>query len=621
MIKGRIVDAAGNPIEGLVVVVKNENKYNIYDYLGTLMDSINNLSLDPIKFGYLGKASTNRDGYYHISYNLSEYRHIHNKKSIKLIVKDSYGLFEHKVEYGHIEIKNNEINVDDIILDRSMVNGSAITLGRNIVGRLTDDNYLEILIDNESLFKRVVKSINNANHHVYLTQYEFFPDLVATFNKCPDGEYKPQDVLGDIFLKANDRGVDIRIIINENLIIPDSIAAMDGFFENTGINYRRFISPGPHILHAKILSVDGKEAYIMGSPFSQSYWDSQEHIINDTRRSPNYIKSVHDVSIYLKGSSVNHIEDYFAEIWNYLSDRDYEGEDKISRTSEGLSAGNQQVQIARTVTPDILSKEGEKGILEGYVRAIKNAEEYIYLENQFFTNKAICDSLKRALNSNPDLQLILCINEFPDLPPYREYQKIRLREIGFNPNKEQNNPQIGVFTLWSADFNGKMTNLQQCYVHSKVAIVDDKKATIGTANIDGPSLNYADEFKFMVDPKYQRSMEINAFLFDEDSQKSAAKKIRNDLWSEHLGIVISDDIPEGGWLELWNKAAYNNIMLLKGENPHLNGHILPYGEEINAATQIKSFGANMNKINIIDFNDILIDKIKGKLSGKKEFKA
>jgi len=105
VIKGRIVDAAGNPIEGLVVVVKNENKYNIYDYLGTLMDSIDNLSLDTIKFGYLGKASTDRDGYYRISYNLSEYRHIHNKKSIKLIVKDSYGVFEHKVEYGHIEIK------------------------------------------------------------------------------------------------------------------------------------------------------------------------------------------------------------------------------------------------------------------------------------------------------------------------------------------------------------------------------------------------------------------------------------------------------------------------------------------------------------------------------------
>lgn len=51
-------------------------------------------------------------------------------------------------------------------------------------------------------------------------------------------------------------------------------------------------------------------------------------------------------------------------------------------------------------------------------------------------------------------------------------------------------------------------------------------------------------------------------------------------------------------------------MLLKGENPHLNGLILPYGEEINSATQIKSFGANMNKINIIDFNDILVDKIR-----------
>lgn len=64
--------------------------------------------------------------------------------------------------------------------------------------------------------------------------------------------------------------------------------------------------------------------------------------------------------------------------------------------------------------------------------------------------------------------------------------------------------------------------------------MDDKTATIGTANIDGPSLNYADEFKFMVDLKCQRSMEINAFLM----------KILGKVLLKKLGMICVVNIWE-----------------------------------------------------------------------------
>ena len=82
--------------------------------------------------------------------------------------------------------------------------------------------------------------------------------------------------------------------------------------------------------------------------------------------------------------------------------------------TNSLKMEDAPLQIVRSITPGTVNK-GEKGVLEAYRKAIFNANDFIYLENQYFTNKYIMGALKKALENNPDLQLIMLINEVPDV--------------------------------------------------------------------------------------------------------------------------------------------------------------------------------------------------------------
>jgi phosphatidylserine/phosphatidylglycerophosphate/cardiolipin synthase-like enzyme len=117
------------------------------------------------------------------------------------------------------------------------------------------------------------------------------------------------------------------------------------------------------------------------------------------------------------------VTEYFVQLWNYLSDAHFDGSDKIAPAMPHVPAGAQTIQIVRSVTPQTLTKKGETGILEAYRRAIHNARDFIYLENQYFTNKSVANALRNALKDRPELQLILLLNENPNVPSYQQRQR------------------------------------------------------------------------------------------------------------------------------------------------------------------------------------------------------
>ncbi|HEX3014707.1 MAG TPA: phospholipase D-like domain-containing protein, partial [Methanobacterium sp.] len=194
---------------------------------------------------------------------------------------------------------------------------------------------------------------------------------------------------------------------------------------------------------------------------------------------------------------------------------------------------NEPIQIVRSITPGTINKKGEKGILEAYRKALTNAKDFIYLENQYFTNKYIIGALKKTLENNPNLQLIMLINEVPDVPTYKSWQNYGFEFIGLDLQQTLEHPQIGVFTKWSVGLEDK-NKIKNCYVHSKVAVVDDIWATIGTANLDGSSLSCAEEFGNREVSTNYLNMEMNALFFDLESKRGTIEKFRKNLWSEHL---------------------------------------------------------------------------------------
>ena len=646
-VEGQIKDEKGNPVEGLTVIaedvdygkielnamnlIESKVKSFIKEEILIKEEGILGSSLDFIKDKYnllfslrddlLGSAITDENGYYRIIYPPEKYLEILDKDpDIRIIVKDRLGVFELKETEVHQNITSTIEKIKDIIIYRAEIEGWPVTLNSASPSRLSSNNNFEILIDNHLAWEKMVEVIEQAKSYIYLTQFIFYPEFVPRFFSSSDdpSDYKSDDPLAYKLLEAQKRGVDVKIIINENRVVPDNYDELYAYFKESDVEVRRFPAKGPFSMHAKVIVADGEKAFIIGSPFTQSYWDTSKHDINEPRRLDKNEGPYHDVSTYFEGPVINHLEEFFIELWNYLSDLDFDGEDKINEnkslnkkisriiTSEkimdfnpDLRVENESIQIVRSITPETLSKKGEAGVLEAYRKAITNAQDFIYLENQYFTNKYIIGALKKAVELNPKLQVIMLINEVPDVPTYRSWQHYGFEFMGLDLQRLTiEHPQIGVFAKWSGKFYNGKNKLHNCYIHSKVAIVDDIWATIGTANLDGSSLSIAEEFGSSEISENHRNMEMNAIMFDMNSPQSGyIENFRKTLWGEHLGMDITNlERPLEGWLDLWKEKGITNLSQLEKEEISLNGGILPYSTKKNVKEQIKDLVEQYKRI-------------------------
>lgn len=646
-VEGQIKDEKGNPVEGLTVIAEDvdygkielnalnliESKVKSFIKEGILIkeEGILGSSLDFIKDKYnllfslrddlLGSSITDENGYYRIIYPPEKYLEILDKDpDIRIIVKDRLGVFELKETEVHQNITSTIEKIRDIIIYRAEIEGWPVTLNSASPSRVSSNNNFEILIDNHLAWEKMVEVIEQAKSYIYLTQFIFYPEFVPRFFSFSDdpSDYKSDDPLAYKLLEAQKRGVDVKIIINENRVVPDNYDELYAYFKESDVKVRRFPAKGPFSMHAKVIVADGEKAFIIGSPFTQSYWDTSKHDINEPRRLDKNEGPYHDVSTYFEGPVINHLEEFFIELWNYLSDLDFDGEDKINEnkslnkkisriiTSEkimdfnpDLRVENKSLQIVRSITPETLSKKGEAGVLEAYRKAITNAQDFIYLENQYFTNKYIIGALKKAVELNPKLQVIMLINEVPDVPTYRSWQHYGFEFMGLDLHRLTiEHPQIGVFAKWSGKFYNGKNKLHNCYIHSKVAIVDDIWATIGTANLDGSSLSIAEEFGSSEISENHRNMEMNAIMFDMNSPQSGyIENFRKILWGEHLGMDITNlERPLEGWLDLWKEKGITNLSQLEKEEISLNGGILPYSTKKNVKEQIKDLVEQYKRI-------------------------
>jgi phosphatidylserine/phosphatidylglycerophosphate/cardiolipin synthase-like enzyme len=242
------------------------------------------------------------------------------------------------------------------------------------------------------------------------------------------------------------------------------------------------------------------------------------------------------------------------------------------------------VQVLRTLPASPGDPRGRTEILDAYLEAIGRARTYIYLESQYFSARPIARAVRAALDAHPALEVILVLNQNPDVTAYRGWQDARLTECGLHDH-----PRVGTFALWSAVPSLRSpgrAEVTQVFVHSKVAVIDDAWATLGTANLDGASLHsYGDDF---VSPLGRRvfgrfrNYDLNVALLDgTDGTPSTgvAADLRRRLWSRHLGKSPCDVALHRakGWLPLWRARAAQHVReLAMGMSSTPGGRVLPY---------------------------------------------
>lgn len=334
------------------------------------------------------------------------------------------------------------------------------------------------------------------------------------------------------------------------------------------------------VVHAKLVLTDSPttsaRALVIGSPFIQGYYDGPNHLIDDPRRGSGVEVPIHDVSMAVRGPAVEDMHAAFRLHWELVSN---EGPEIMPAQPAAANLQSEEspatMQLVRTLPGGVFPaplEDGEKGILEAYLRAIEKAQTFIYLENQYFTNFTIGDALVAALKATPQLRVIVLCNISPDVPFYPNFQRELIARMRDHAGADAN--RMGFFTAWSHEEpsqpNHPKPRIMANYLHTKVGIVDDAWVTIGSANLDGASLDAMQ----LVFPVFKfgswRNHELNYTIFDDTGGANAPApgRLRRMLWSEHLGMLESDLMapPQGeDWLQVWRDAAAQKLAGLKSD--------------------------------------------------------
>jgi phosphatidylserine/phosphatidylglycerophosphate/cardiolipin synthase-like enzyme len=486
-------------------------------------------------------------------------------------------------------------------------------------------NRVEWLIDNAASYGPLLESLRVAQRSVHIAQLAFDADCAAYTSDSSPGALARDAVIAEALIDlAMTDGPEIRILLNATWIL-NTARPLRKFFAGRGVAAEKIevrgMSRFPHFMHAKLVLIDGREAFLLGSPFVNSYWDDGGHLPFDARRPLRELggRPLHDVSMRLRGPVVGDLEAMFAGVWRSCGEGKGRGtrvvEDRAETKPQPAPAAGTRVvcDAPYGVLPGVPDRAMR--MLAELLAGIAKARDFIYIEHQYLTSRPIVAALVAALRNAPQLEIIIVLNQNPDLTAYRAWQNAQLTERSLLTH-----PRVGVFSLWSTDAHPErpgVTRINQLFIHSKVMIVDDEWAAVGTSNLDGVSMgDYGDDFAGALGRRVfrgVRNVEVNVVIDARDAhdvsrprhapvvheqEARSIAELRERLWHEHLGAArpALRNRPEGGWLAVWRAVAVENVRSLsasRADRSRMVGHALPYSTCAFPSEQLRDIGIRL----------------------------
>jgi phosphatidylserine/phosphatidylglycerophosphate/cardiolipin synthase-like enzyme len=230
----------------------------------------------------------------------------------------------------------------------------------------------------------------------------------------------------------------------------------------------------------------------------------------------------HDVTSRIRGPAAAELLEEFRVRWR-LS-----GSGKLEEKSGAIpSPGGAKTKVQVGHTAYYPGPGDKQDIWRAYLHALKQAERFIYLENQYFTSPSVRNVIVERIQRRPKLQVVIILprkpEEFGVAPAItlRQSQLIGTIEAAAK-KRTPREKRVHVFGL--AVWNGSTSEYEDIYVHAKVGIIDDEWMTIGSANTGSRSFEF--------------DTELNAFTNDI----TQVADFRRELWSEHLNIAKDDNL-------------------------------------------------------------------------------
>jgi PLD-like domain len=279
----------------------------------------------------------------------------------------------------------------------------------------------------------------------------------------------------------------------------------------------RHLRAGSHHQKVVVIGSGGKLiAYVGGIEFNR---DRVPPPLADELGSPLF-----DISVRLQDAGAFPVLETFLTRWFLHPDK---GVMPLRGASLGLplpSGGSLAVQITHTYGRGFPFSSAVQTASTALANGIKSARQFLYMEDQYFVGSLkMASAIRDALSSNPGLVGIVVIAA--------EDSVIDTPDVGFR-RRAFIGPIVAAFPRQFLVFErlgGGSTTGATAYVHSKLLIVDDEVAFIGSVNSNRRS--------------WFHDSEIDATILDTTGPggttpgtRGWVRDFRCDLWSRHLNV-------------------------------------------------------------------------------------
>jgi phosphatidylserine/phosphatidylglycerophosphate/cardiolipin synthase-like enzyme len=368
-------------------------------------------------------------------------------------------------------------------------------------------NALEILIDGAEALPRIAEALAGAREHVHIAGWHVTADFGLTRDASAS---RLRDLLGELAER-----VDVRVLLWAGsplpVFTPDRAAVRrvrDELMRGTRVRCALDAHERPmHCHHEKLVIVDGQVAFVGGIDITSlggDRFDSNDHPMRGRL-------GWHDAASRVTGPAVADVAQHFAARW-----RETTGE-SIETGQAPAPCGDVELQVVRTVPEKVYEAfpHGDFRILESYTRALRSARKLVYLESQFLWSAQVVEILAAKLRRPPaeDFRVVVLLPAKPNNGA--DSTRGQLAEL----IRADDGAERFLATTLSAR-TGRLSG--PMYVHAKIAIIDDRWLTLGSANLNEHSLF--------------NDTEMNIVTCDVD----VARQTRLRLWSEHLESSLDD---------------------------------------------------------------------------------
>jgi len=288
--------------------------------------------------------------------------------------------------------------------------------------------------------------------------------------------------------------------------------------------------------HQKIVIIDNEIAFTGGMDVAVHRWDTREHKIVQPERDDGdgSYGPFHDVQAVVSGPVVESLAKLVQWRWNRLvvdDESPIENLDFKDSTSlpnswpDSVEPAFEKIDcaIAQTV-PLMDDAKPKQQVRSMFLDLIEQAEEFVYIENQFANNLDIANALNKQLQKKPKLRVLIMSSYKPEGAV--ETEAYWAGRIDFKKELEKGVADEQVLMAYSGSTNEEGESGQK-RVHAKVMVLDDRYFVIGSSNLSNRSMTLDTECDV-------------SFAASNEKHREKIAWFRNDLISEHAGWSVDE---------------------------------------------------------------------------------